>query len=53
MEFLMQTILKFPHVKATLFNYGLIPSAIGKCLEVSSCKFMILRIGEKEVTKGP
>jgi hypothetical protein len=52
MEFLMQRILKFLHVKATLFNYGLIPSAIGKGLEVRSGKFMILRIEEKEVTKG-
>lgn len=52
MEFLIQTILKFPHVKAILFNYGLIPSAIGKGLEVSSWKFMILRIEEKEVNKG-
>lgn len=49
----MQRILKVPHVKAILFNYGLILSAIGKGLEVSSWKFMILRIDEKEVTKGP
>jgi len=49
----MQRILKVPNVKAILFNYGLIPSAIGKCLEVSSWKFMKLRIEEEEVTKGP
>jgi len=49
----MQRILKVPHVKAILFNYGLIPSAIGKGLEVSSWNFMILRIEEREITKGP
>jgi len=52
MEFLMQRILKFPHVKAILFNYGLIPNAIGKGLEVSSWKFVMLRTEEKEVIKG-
>jgi hypothetical protein len=49
----MQRILTFLHVRAALFNYRLIPSAIGKGLEVRSGKFMILRTEEKEVTKGP
>lgn len=50
----MQIILRFPHGKGILINFGLIPTAFGKDLQVSSWKFMILRIGKrKEVTKGP